>query len=64
MARPKKDAKYVNVYMEKRVAEALDEFTAGTGIPKTRVVEDAVDEYLRKRIKTVNGEKRFTVNVR
>ena len=48
MPRPKKDAKYVNVYMETGIADALDEFTESTGIPKTRVVEKAVEEYLEK----------------
>ena len=61
MPRPKKDAKYVNVYMETGIADALDEFTESTGIPKTRVVEKAVEEYLEKRTRIVNGEKKYTI---
>ena len=60
MPRTKKDAKYVNVYMETRLTNALDDFTESTGIPKTRVVEKAVEEYLEKRTKIVDGEKHYT----
>lgn len=50
--------------METEIADALDEFVESTGIPKTRVVEKAVEEYLGKRTKVVNGEKRYMVETK
>ena len=48
MPRAKKAGKFVNVYMEKSIAEAADKYSEETGIPKTKVIENALEEYLEK----------------
>lgn len=49
MAKPKKDGKYVNIYMERELAERLEAYSDETGIPKTFVIEKAVKGYLDQR---------------
>lgn len=49
MPRPKKDGKYLNIFMERPILEAAAAYSEQTGIPKTRIIEDAVKEYLVKR---------------
>lgn len=49
MAKPKKDGKYVNIYMERELAERLESYSDETGIPKTFVIEKAVKAYLEKK---------------
>ena len=34
--------------MEKSIAEAADKYSEETGIPKTKVIENALEEYLEK----------------
>ena len=51
MPRPKKDGKFVNVYMEKSIADAADRYSEETGVPKTKVIEKALEEYLAKQVK-------------
>ena len=46
MAKPKKDGKYVNIFMIKELAERLEEFSHYTGISKTFIIEKAVRLYL------------------
>jgi len=46
MAKPKKDGKYVNIYMDRELAERLEAYSDETGIPKTFVIEKAVKAYL------------------
>ena len=46
MAKPKKDGKYVNIYMDRERAERLEAYSDETGIPKTFVIEKAVKGYL------------------
>ena len=48
MPRPKKDGKYVNIYMDRALAETLERYSAETMIPKTALVEKAVREYLEQ----------------
>ena len=49
MPRAKKDGKYINIYMDKKILEAAEEYSDKIGVPKTRIIEDAVKEYLEKR---------------
>lgn len=49
MPRAKKDGKYINIYMEKSILETAERYSDKTGVTKTRIVEDAVKEYLEKR---------------
>ena len=48
MPRAKKDGKFVNVYMEKSIADAADRYSEKTGVSKTKVIEKALEEYLEK----------------
>lgn len=48
MPRAKKDGRFVNVYMEKSIADAADRYSKETGVPKTKVIEKALEEYLAK----------------
>lgn len=48
MPRPKKNAKYMNLYLDMRTVTAIDDICQRTGIPKSRIVEQAVDEYVKR----------------
>lgn len=54
MARPSKDSIPVNIKMDKNLAIALNDYSKDSGVPKTIVIEKAVQEYLEKR----NGNKK------
>ena len=49
MARAKKDGIARTFYLKKDIAEAMDRYSEQTGIPKTTVVEKAIEEYIRVR---------------
>lgn len=49
MPRAKKDGKYINIYMQKDILHAAEQYSDDTGVPKTRIIEDSVKEYLEKR---------------
>lgn len=49
MARAKKEGIARTFYLKKDVAEAMDKYSEQTGIPKTTVVEKAIEEYIRMR---------------
>lgn len=46
MSRPKKDAKYLNVYIERKTHEEFDEFCAKIGQSKTVATERALRLYM------------------
>ena len=46
MAQAKKDGKFFNCYIRKDILERLTAYSDETGIPKTRVVEKALQKYL------------------
>ena len=46
MGRMKKDGAFFNCYMKKDVYEALSAYADQTGIPKTIIVEKAIQKYL------------------
>lgn len=46
MARAKKDGQYFNCYLRKDILERLTVYSDETGIPKTFVVEKALQKYL------------------
>lgn len=48
MPRAKKDGKYVNIYMDRMILDAMDIFSAETHIPKTAIIEEGVKLYLKK----------------
>lgn len=49
MPKSKKDGKYLNIYMDRKLFNTVERYYEETGIPKTRIVEDAVREYMQKR---------------
>ncbi len=46
MARPKKDGKYINFYMDAEVYAALVKFSEETGLTKTMTMERALKQYI------------------
>ena len=46
MARVKKDGQFFNCYLRKDILERLTVYSGDTGIPKTIVVEKALQKYL------------------
>lgn len=48
MPRAKKDGKYVNIYMDRTILDAMDAYSAETRIPKTAIIEEGVKLYLEK----------------
>lgn len=56
MPRTKKDGKYINIFMDKSILEQAEKYSEETGVPKTRIIEDAVKEYLEKRKVTVDKD--------
>jgi predicted DNA-binding protein len=57
MARAKKDGQYFNCYLRKDILERLTAYSDETGIPKTFVVEKALQKYLDDINKTVSDKK-------
>lgn len=47
MSRPKKDAKYLNVYIQRQVHEDFDEFCKTVGQSKTVATERALKLYMK-----------------
>ena len=54
MARPKKNGHYLNVCILKEIYDALESYSSDTGIPKTVVVEKALQKYIKEM--TENGK--------
>lgn len=48
MPRPKKDGKYVNFYARKDLMDRLEEYSEKTMIPKTALLEKALEDYLER----------------
>lgn len=46
MARPKKDGVYFSCYLRKDIFTMLSNYSERTGIPKTFLVEKALEDYL------------------
>ena len=57
MARAKKDGQYFNCYLRKDILERLTAYSDERGIPKTFVVEKALQKYLDDINKTVSDKK-------
>ena len=51
MVRLKKDGQFFNCYLRKDILERLTIYSDDTGIPKTRVVEKALEKYLSEVMK-------------
>lgn len=48
MPRAKKDGKYVNIYMDRIILDAMDVYLVKTHIPKTAIIEEGVKLFLEK----------------
>lgn len=46
MPRAKKDGKFLNCYVDRKILEKLELYCDEAGIPKTSVVEKALGQYL------------------
>ena len=44
----KKKARYMNFYVDITIADRLEAFSQDSGIPKTRIVENALTQYLQE----------------
>jgi len=48
MPRPKKDGKFINFYVKKDLVERLEQYSEKSMIPKTAILEAALQDYLDK----------------
>ena len=48
MSRPKKEGKFINAYVRKDIADRVDAYSEASLIPKTAILEMALQEYLDK----------------
>lgn len=48
MARPKKNGHYLNVCILEEIYDAPERYSSDTGIPKTVVVEKALQKYIKE----------------
>lgn len=55
MGRPKKDGQFFTCYLRKDILDKLTLYSDDTGIPKTVVVEKALQKYLDAVIKAENA---------
>ncbi len=55
MPRPRKDGKVINFYVRKDLVERMDAYSEKSRIPKTSIVELALNEYLDKVEAETNG---------
>lgn len=61
MPRKKRDARYLNLYIATDVADMVDVFSKETGIPKSRIVENAVREYMKNHVVSNPDGERYVV---
>ncbi|MBM6810632.1 hypothetical protein H5983_06085 [Faecalitalea cylindroides] len=51
MPRPKKDSKALNVMIDNKIYQLLEQYSSDSKLTKTAVVELALEEYLKKNTK-------------
>lgn len=56
MARPRKEGQYVTYKLDVETIDLIDRYSERTMIPKTRIVEAAVKEYLKPKIQPEDSE--------
>lgn len=56
MNKPKKEGKYLNIFMDKEVYEELEKFCNDTGISKTGATERALKSWLKAQSKQSNDK--------
>ncbi len=55
MARAKKDGKFISCYIEKTLYDKLETYSVETKMPKTSVIEIALEHYLKEKNMEVEG---------
>lgn len=61
MPRTKRDARYMNLYIATDAADMVDDFSSKTGIPKSRIVENAIREYMEKHVEVKHDGKHYNI---
>lgn len=61
MPRVKRDARYMNLYVASDAADMVDAFSKETGIPKSRIVENAVREYMKHHVVSDPEGERYVI---
>ena len=61
MPRKKRDARYMNLYIATDAADMVDAFSKETGIPKSRIVENAVREYMKNHVASGSDGEKYMV---
>lgn len=61
MPRVKRDARYMNLYVASDAADMVDAFPKETGIPKSRIVENAVRKYIKNHVVSEPDGERYVV---
>ena len=56
MARPKKDGKYVNFYMDSELLKRLEKYCEETGLSKTAAIERFIAKGLEKEYKKQDNQ--------
>lgn len=56
MARPKKDGKYVNFYIDSELLKRLEEYCEETGLSKTAAIERFIAKGLEKEYKKQDNQ--------
>lgn len=49
----------MNLYVDNAVADAVQDYSDHTGVPKSRIVENAVCEYMSRHAVDTNEGKRY-----
>lgn len=61
MPRIKRDARYMNLYIATDAADMVSDFAKKTGLPKSRIVENAIREYMAGHVTAEDGEKKYKI---
>lgn len=58
MARQRKEGMFINCKVKQEIFDRLDEYSKESMVPKTAIVEKAVEEYLDRVCSNGSGERR------
>ncbi len=58
MPRAKKEGHFFNCYIRQELWEELDRFSQESRMPKTTIVEDALEEYFKKKKNTASDKRK------
>lgn len=63
MPRQKKEGHFFNCYIRQELWEELDRFSQESHMPKTTIVEDALEEYFKKK-KNITSDKKKSEDIK